>query len=979
MRNLRKLTAVVIAVALVLTSMTAAFAASGSYEFEDQATVLKDLDIWQGNAAGDLMLGEKLTRAQGAVLVLKTVLGKTDKDMEAADVSAIAKFADASEVPAWADGWVALAVKEGVMKGGNNKLAAGAELKGKDLASMFMNALGFAAENEYATAVEKLAAKSAGKILAGIADDITDADLTRDAASAVVFDTLTVKAKDAAKTVVEVLVGTDAAKKAVAEKAGLIVAPAAQAVTGVKALNLVQVQITFAKEVAKTDAEKKENYVVTEENSTINKIANGSAAVQADGKTVILTLDQAVSNGKNAVVEVKNFVTYKSDAVKFEDTSVPTILGVTVTGPRTIAAEFSEPVKFSDTTGITPDDKFISQGEVKIDGSNYLVRTVSIDKNKVSIEVGVKFTEGVHKISFESKGQVTDYAGYKVLPRTIDFTVTDDKAAPVLTLKSAEPNKVVLTSNKPLDPTTVLHANVKYRHTYNSDTYSFAGDSKDKDNVARVKLSNGDTEISINFTGSAVPLGANNLYIGYTDNAGIKITDLWGNTLPATSIPMNITLDTVKPTVTEVKFDSPTSLIVVFSKALEDASAKTSTNYVLKDSAGKVLTVSGPVFTDDTKTKVKINTDIMNGGTYSIEIKGVKDSSFLTNAMEAYTATLNFTDKVAPDVQVDKDKKTKARVVISASSDGVALRKASIYIPFTEQMDPTSLVKANFMKKVGTKFVALEDKDTVTVAPDAKSVTIVLDKAENDFVDGSVIIRVGLVKDIAGNALASYIQDVTPEKDVLNVLTVEAIAKNQIKVTFDGRINEGTISPAGFALKNGATPAAEILMSGVSKSINADGNSEVIFSLGKDLNDDTSYEGSATTIAVSKATAKITSYLGATVEDYTAKALTDKIVPTAPTVTVTDDTTIKVTFKEKIKASTLAATLNGFSVSGGDVALKSVAMEVANTDGTVIVLKAADGKKFTAESTVVKYNSVAGITDMNDNKVADFEKTTTKP
>ena len=977
MRNLRKLTAVVIAVALVLTSMTAAFAASGSYEFEDQATVLKDLGIWQGNTAGDLMLGEKLTRAQGAVLVLKTVLGKTDKDMEAADVSAIAKYTDASEVPAWAEGWVALAVKEGVMKGGNNKLAAGDELKGKDLASMFMNALGFAAENEYATAVEKLAAKSAGKILAGIADDITDADLTRDAASAVVFDTLTVKAKDAAKTVVEVLVGTDATKKAVAEKAGLIVAPAAQTVTSVKALNLVQVQITFAKEVAKADAEKKENYVVTEENSTINKIANGSAAVQADGKTVILTLDQKVNNGKNAVIEVKNFVTYKSDAVKFEDTTVPTILGVTVTGPRTIAAEFSEPVTFAKAIPEGAND-FISNSEVKIDGSNYLVRTVSIDKNKVSIEVGVKFTEGAHKISFESQGQLFDYAGYKVLPRTVDFTVTDDKAAPVLTLKSAEPNKVVLTSNKPLDPTTVANANVKYRHTYNSDTYSFAGDSKDKDGVARVKLANGDTEITINFTGSAVPLGANNLYIEYTDKAGTKITDLWGNSLPATAIPMNITLDTVKPTVTEVKFDSPTSLIVVFSKALEDASAKTSTNYVLKDSAGKVLTVSDPQFTDDTKTKVKITTDIMNGGTYSIEIKGVKDGSFLTNAMEAYTATLNFTDKVAPDVQVDKDKKTKARVVISTGSDGVALRKASIYIPFTEQMDPTSLVKANFMKKVGTKFVALEDKDTVTVAPDAKSVTIVLDKAENDFVDGSVIIRVGLVKDIAGNALASYIQDVTPEKDVLNVLTVEAIAKNQIKVTFDGRINEGTISPAGFALKNGATPAAEIQMSGVSRSVNADGNSEVIFSLGKDLNDDTSYAEFATTIAVTKATAKITSYLGATVEDYTAKALTDKIVPSAPAVKVTDDTTIEVTFKEKIKASTLAATLNGFSVSGGDVALKSVAMKVANTDGTVIVLKAADGKKFTAESTVVKYNSVAGITDMNDNKVADFEKTTTK-
>ena len=971
MRNLRKLTAVVIAVALVLTSMTAAFAASGSYEFEDQATVLKDLGIWQGNTAGDLMLGEKLTRAQGAVLVLKTVLGKTDKDMEAADVSTIAKFADASEVPAWAEGWVALAVKEGVMKGGNNKLAAGDDLKGKDLASMFMNALGFAAENEYATAVEKLAAKSAGKILAGIADDITDADLTRDAASAVVFDTLTVKAKDAAKTVVEVLVGTDAAKKAVAEKAGLIVAPAAQAVTGVKALNLVQVQITFAKEVAKTDAEKKENYVVTEENSTINKIANGSAAVQADGKTVILTLDQAVSNGKNAVVEVKNFVTYKSDAVKFEDTSVPTILGVTVTGPRTIAAEFSEPVT------ITSESAFINNGEVKVDNGNYLVNKVTVDTNKtkVSIEVGVKFTEGAHKISFEAKDQLKDFAGYKVLPRTIDFTVTDDKAAPVLTLKSAEPNKVVLTSNKPLDATTVKAPNVKYRHTYNSDTYSFAGDATytDKDGVVqpRVKM-NSDTEIAIDFTGSAVPLGTNNLYIAYTDNAGTKITDLWGNSLPATAIPMNITLDTVKPTVSEVKFDSPTSLIVVFSKAVEGTSATAPANYVLKDSTGKALTVSNPQFTDDTKTKVKITTDKMNGGTYSIEIKGVKDSSFLNNAMEAYTATLNFTDKVAPEA-ID----SKARVVIAADSAGVALRKASIYIPFTEQMDPTSLVKANFMKKIGAAdFAPLGDNDTVTVAPDAKSVTIVLDKTGTDLdytdVTKLVKIRVGLVKDVAGNALATYIQDVAPAKDVLNVSKVEAIAKNQIKVTFDGRINEGTIAPDGFVLANTAATPVAINLSAVSKSINADGNSEVIFNLGKDLSDDTSYAGFATQIAVTKATAKITSYLGATVENYTAAALTDKIAPTIKSVICKSATSIEITFNENLEADTFAKTLNGFSVTGGDAKLTEAKLASGVADGAVIVLT---GEKFVVNSTVVKYNSAAGITDIGTNKVADFEKT----
>lgn len=968
MRNLRKLTAVVIAVALVLTSMTAAFAASGSYEFEDQATVLKDLDIWQGNAAGDLMLGEKLTRAQGAVLVLKTVLGKTDKDMEAADVSAIAKFADASEVPAWADGWVALAVKEGVMKGGNNKLAAGAELKGKDLASMFMNALGFAAENEYATAVEKLAAKSAGKILAGIADDITDADLTRDAASAVVFDTLTVKAKDAAKTVVEVLVGTDATKKAVAEKAGLIVAPAAQTVTGVKALNLKQVQITFAKDLVKADAEKKENYVVSQEGATSDLVGgSGKPALQADGKTVILTLTTAVDNGKNAIVEVKNIATYKSEAVKFEDTTVPTVVGVTVSGPSTLTVEYSEPIAHktnAETTRTT---------EYKIDGGYTSLLKSEIDNNKMIVTVGVPFSEGAHKISFEGK-EVTDCAGYKVLPRTVDFTVTIDKTAPVLTLKSAEPKSVVLTSNKPLKESNVKSVNVRYRHTYNSDTYYVKGNDKDTSvtpNTEKVTLDPAGTTLTIDFSSSVIPLGATNLYIGYDDVNNTQIEDLWGNKLPATTIPMSISLDTTKPTVSEVKFDNTKQLTVVFSKKLDKTTAEQKGNYVIKDSAGKVISAdTATLVNDDALNKVQLAfTDELGGGSYSIEIKGVKDTSFVMNAMDTYTSTLNFTDKVAPKV-LD----TSAKIVVGKDSADNANKKASIYIPFSEQMDPTTLVKANFMKDIGdTKgFVALGDNDTVTPAADGKSVTIVLDKSTSALAVGTVLIKVGLVKDLAGNTLSTYIKDVKPDNDTIEIDKVEAIAKKKIKVTFTGRLSN--VRPSEFTLANVAKESIQLSVD--TMSLNDEGKSVVVFNLGAELREDATYANkeavTAVSLSVDNTTAVDTkSYLGAVISTST-KVASDAIVPTVDTAKVTATGTIEVTFFENIDASTLAAkTLNGFSVSG-DVKIASV-----TATGKVITLTPEAEKKF-SDSTVVKYNSVAGITDASSNKVADFEKTAKK-
>ncbi len=962
MRNLRKLTAVVIAVALVLTSMTAAFAASGSYEFEDQATVLKDLGIWQGNTAGDLMLGEKLTRAQGAVLVLKTVLGKTDKDMEAADVSAIAKYTDASEVPAWAEGWVALAVKEGVMKGGNNKLAAGAELKGKDLASMFMNALGFAAENEYATAVEKLAAKSAGKILAGIADDITDADLTRDAASAVVFDTLTVKAKDAAKTVVEVLVGTDAAKKAVAEKAGLIVAPAAQAVTDVKALNLKQVQITFAKDLVKADAEKISNYAVTE--GTTDKATSGGAVLQADGKSVVVTLGQEVTNGKTAIVEVKNFATYKSDAVKFEDSTVPTVVGVTVSGPNTLTVEYSEPIKH-----FTGESNTVAS-EFKVDGGNYIPMSAKIDSiaapNKVIVKVGVNFTEGTHKIAFEGK-EISDFANYKVLPRTIDFTVTNDKTAPVITLKSADPKQIVLASNKPLDKN-FIDSNVRFSHTYNSPDYAVFGAA------AEVTLNDAGTEITLNFSAKVIPLGANNIYISYVDAAKTQLQDLWGNKLPATVIPVSISLDTTKPTVSEVKFDNASQLTVVFSEKL--AALDSNASFTVKDSTGKAITVTPALLTGDDANKVTLTTEknALGGGTYTIEIKGVKDQAFVNNTMEPYSATLNFTDKVNPSVKSDS-----ATIAVTNGSDGKTNSKASIYIPFSEQMDATTLVKANFMKDVGDgKFIALQDNDTVTAAADGKSVTIVLDKYAAGFDISKVKVMVGIVKDVAGNGLMTYTETVAPKTDAIAVKTVEATAKKQLKVTFTGRLS--AITPTGILLSKSPTATTtDVSLSIATNTVNSDGVSEVTLNLGNELNEDATFGvASDKMYLVIKGATDTKSYLGAVISENNT-ALTDKIAPTIKSVIWKSATSIEITFNEKLEADTFAKTLNGFSVTGGDAKLTKVELASGADDGAVIVLT---GEKFVVNSTVVKYNSAAGITDTATadgkpagNKVADFEKT----
>lgn len=961
MRNLRKLTAVVVAIALVLTSMATVFAASTTYEFEAQATVLKDLGIWTGNASGDLMLGKGLTRAEGAVLVLKTVLGKTEADMEAADVTSIDIFADAAKVPSWAEGWVALAVETGVVNGSDNKLNAAAPLLAKDLASMFMNALGFKAENDYAKAVELLAAKAtitsiSAKIPAGDA-------LLRDAASAIVTDALTAKAKDATETVIAKYVGSDASLKAIAEKAGLIVVVTVPTVVSVKALNLKQLAVEYAGTIVKADAEKISNYAVTE--GTTEKAVNGSAALKDDGKTVLLTLGTSINNGATAKVEVKNIATYSND-VKFEDTVVPSIIGLTVAGPNTVTVEYSEPVKFKTTSAAA-----IAAGEFKVDGGNYVVSKVDIDINKLTLTVGVNFTNGDHKLSFESKGEVLDFADYKVLPRTIDFTVASDTTAPVFTVKSVDPKQVVLKANKPLNVSSINgNGNVVFRHTYNTTTYQVVGAT------TGAVLNAAGTELTLDFDGKVIPLGASKIYIDYTSSTGEKITDLWGNKMEATSVDINVTLDTVKPTVSDVTFENASQLKVTFSEKVELGSAQTTSNYIVKDSAGKTVSLLTPVRgSGDDENKVTLTTattDALGGGTYTIEIKGVKDQSFVNNVMDIFSKTLNLNDKVAPYVNI-----TSSSIVIDSVS------KASIYIPFSEAMDVASLVKGNFMKSLsgGSNYSALGDDDTVTIAPDAKSVKIVLDKSSTNLQTAGfaqIRIKVGIVKDVAGNGLKNYTQDVAfTGLDSIKVEKVEATATKEVKVTFNGRLS--TASAMGFAITSSPTSSTEnaIRLSVVTNSINSDGKSEIVFNLGSALGEDTRINNLSTYLVVDGAS-ETKSYLGAVLSNTTTGGLgfpiTDKIAPTVKDVKALSTTQIVVTFNEDINDATMAATLNGFTVSGGDAELTTVIR--SDTTPNAIVLA---GKNFAGDVTVIKYNSAAGVTDMSGNKIADFEKTAAKP
>jgi methionine-rich copper-binding protein CopC len=954
MRNLRKLSAVVIAIALVLTSMTAAFAASGSdFEFEAQATVLKDLGIWQGNTDGDLMLGEQLTRAQGAVLVLKTVLGKTEADMEAADVDVLSTFDDAAEVPSWAEGWVALAVKEGVVKGGNNKLAADAPLKGKDLASMFMNALGFADENDYATSVELLAAKSAGDILADIAADITDEDLTRDAATAVVFDTLTAKAKDATKTVIDVLVGTNADLKAVAVKAGLIVAPTELTVESITASNLREVVVKFNKEVEKTSAESLSNYI-----SDTSKLEK--AALQADGKTVKLFIKAGTANQTTFDFAIKNVkdtagvalaATYTKSLYVF-DAEVPNALSYKFTGPQNIEVTFSEPINGT-TSAISI---LVDNG---IYGANATVK--ADDEYVVDVELGAPLTEGNHTVVVKG---AKDFVGYTALDKTFEVNYVKDTTVPTVSVEATQTD-VTFTFNKPvkgLSIGAIYHTYSSYKPFELVDASGNAvAEDKYYDKVKAKFVVAGDDTKKL-----PLPAGSNTKVVLIANpHDDVIVQDRYGNTIATDQIfNVTVTADTTAPTISAVTVKSEKKVVLSYSE--EVTGRDETTNFVVKKADGTVVANSeysvSPLTEDDTyKTEIAFNNNLA-GGAYSVEVSNLKDTSLNTNAMGTKTVTFNVTDLTGVST-----------ASFIPSDDGKTL-----YVTFPETMSVSGansiLNQSNYLYGADAEHAKALTDAAITVFGTADKAKIVLPW---DFDTNNLYIKT--VADAAGNIMtAMFIPATSQPNDAPEVTKVKTIALNKLEITVDKHlsslsaanilVNDTVVAQASFV--NTTDDGDPIAVITVTLRANTTSKTDNTLANGSDfptkIEIKSTTVGSETSTFIKSITGKAMVASATIVGDLAAADKVDGVAPVVKDVKIVSATQISVIFDEAIAAGSFTTIgKNGFSVVGGT--LDSVALS-----GTTVTLTGKDFNKYTD----VVYTA-GNLCDDAENSVASFSYTKT--
>jgi trimeric autotransporter adhesin len=522
-------------------------------------------------------------------------------------------------------------------------------------------------------------------------------------------------------------------------------------VESVSAINLREVKVTFNKPVDKnTITGGTVKYFINGTQKTIT--TDYTLTVSEDGKTLTITSLAPVSQGDKLTVELDGVKTVSGEAfakttqeVTALDVTVPTVTDVKVVGTNKLEVDFSEPLRTAPT--------------IKVDDGNVSsVVSFTAGDSKAIVTTGT-LTTGDHKLTVEGG---TDYAGLFIAKTDKTFTYSTITTAPVVTVKESTAYSVTLKFDRPVENFT--NASTLIRHTYNDTTNQVAGNSA---NVTKIS----DTEYKVTFA-NPFPPGTAKLYITYADGTAdsAKIRDFFGNILQPTTLDVTTALDTTKPEVTSVTYDSKEGKVIVkFSEDVDPATATGAAaraNYILRDKDGNVVSFGNPTFAANSNSVVELSVGTLDAGTYSLEIQNVKDQAVIKNTLDKVTKTFTVGDVKAPTVK-----------------SAVEIDSQTVRVTFSEPMNEADILNvANYL------FDGKELPAGTTISKYVDSTRVDIKFPAGTTVAGKTIGVSGSVRDVAGNKIGGFGTTISIAPKTTTAITnadisdVTAAGKN--KITF---------------------------------------------------------------------------------------------------------------------------------------------------------------------------------------------------
>lgn len=533
----------------------------------------------------------------------------------------------------------------------------------------------------------------------------------------------------------------------------------AQKIESVKSDALKQIVVTFDGSVEEATAGNADNYVIKDKTFR-------SATLSDDKNSVTLLLAEessALINQREIELEIKNVKNEDgtktfNEKVKFTplDVTAPTVQEVTNLGTKAFKIKFSEPIQ--------PGTATVSSN-YRIDGKAIGASVKFQFPDTVIVQTAL--SEGEHNVSVDG---VRDFANLAVAAVSNTFTVAADTTAPeVVSAKSKDLYEVTVEFNESIKTVSEAYAN-------------------SSSNKATIKYE--DTRVILSFKNP----------INYAENTiTLKGVSDYSDNKADREVKVNPTLDTVRPTVSdvEVKINDAGHYIakVRFSEKLHADSLKRE-NFVLKNSEGKIADVSGvnsngnphlqPRFEDASKATV-IEVDFgfgLKSEKYTLTVSNVKDLAAVANLIIPVTVDLDATKVQNGEIN---------RVWVERQN-----AENYVFVEFNKELstsgDGSALAPAKYhLLRDGASLGQLTDKDLDLEMITAKTVRIRTDKLF-DWATYDYSVKASYIKNAEGDYLKqgnSYdLVKAVSESNTVQIKTdsVKAISRTEVKVEFDSAI-----------------------------------------------------------------------------------------------------------------------------------------------------------------------------------------------
>lgn len=705
--------------------------------------------------------------------------------------------------------------------------------------------------------------------------------------------------------------------------------------------NLKSLTVKFTKAVSATEGAKVANYVVKVGGATK---AVDNVALAADGLSAVLTLAAGSELAQQNTVDVTvnklvGLADNETKSVQVLDTTIPVAETITLTGPNTFKVTFSEPVQDGSV--------------VSVNNGVYGVSTAVLSADKKTLNVTLSAStlpEGSYNVNV---GGFKDFANFAGVSKTFTLEYKKDVTVPTAELVSASQTEVKIKFNKVVKANGQFLTKDYFYHTYSAWKPSEVTTTDGQ--TYTLKFADADATTQDYY----LPVGTSTVTVlaKVGDHA---VKDGWGNLMAADAkFTATVTADATAPEVKSVTTKSESKVEVLFT---EDVTLATD-SFTVKDSAGKVVTGYNVVPSTTVAGLVSLDwgTTKLTGGTYTVEVKNVKDKALAPNTITAVTQSFVITDLTAPTAPtalVVDDSETATVVYLTFAEDMATTGAGSVLTATNYRLDGALLPTGSKVELFGSN----------------KKVKITLPKTSG-LAGSTNRLAVGQLADANGNAMVNFSTNVTIAADTApTTFEASAIGTQKLQLVVAGEIT--TVTADGITVSKAGVAGAHTVAAVDSVVYNATTNATTITVTTKaDVKLADTSKAEADKLTVNIVDNKLATITGKKLSGVTADAtVLDKMAASVITSGIVDDATVGSTafvvkFNEALTTTNAAFFANDLVVTKADgTALVAGIDYTATVSGSDIVVdvKAAGTYK------VKSKDAITYIKDAQNNTVNVF-------